>query len=72
MSSLNARERSMVEIALWHLFPDMRDITERVHQLTQTQVDHITRLFRSTDTATTYVAQDVVNAFDDILKWKVH
>jgi hypothetical protein len=58
----------MVERVLIDLFPNMRDVVGRVKVLTQTQVDHITRLFRSTDTATTYVAQDVVNAYDDILK----
>jgi hypothetical protein len=62
----------MVERVLIDLFPNMRDVVGRVKVLTQTQVDHITRLFRSTDTATTYVAQDVVNAYDDILKWRVH
>jgi hypothetical protein len=71
MTWMNAPERSMVEITLWNVFPEMRDVTLRVHALTDPQVDHIARLFHRTENATTYVAEEVLSAYDDIIKWRV-
>jgi hypothetical protein len=71
MTSIDITDRDKVEIVLWQVFPMMRDISERANSLTETQVAHIAWFFRRTETSITYTEEDVIEAFDAILKWRV-